>query len=153
MLVVDDEHFFAEVIGETLKMLGYEVTLHRSSLDALNTFTAHPDDFDLLVTDQAMPEMTGVQLAREIRALDRDVPIILCTGYSEIFTEIAIASYGITSLLMKPVHIHDLATTVHAALARHPVASEQSVQAGGGLPVHQSTYNQELQESIEQPGR
>lgn len=125
VLIVDDEHFYAEVIGESLKMLGYEVTVHRSSLDALRTFKANPDDFDVLVTDQAMPEMTGVQLAREIRMLNQNLPIILCTGYSEIFTEQAIASYGITSLLMKPVHIQELATAVYTALASVAMVSKE----------------------------
>lgn len=117
VLIVDDEAFFLEVIAESLKLLGYRVTASQSSHAILKTFKDHPEDYDLLITDQTMPGMTGVQLAQEIRKINKTMPIILCTGYSEIVSEYSAAYYGITSFLMKPVNIHDLARAVDAVLA------------------------------------
>jgi len=129
VLIVDDEAFFLEVIAESLKLLGYQAVASQSSLATLKTFKDHPGDYDLLITDQTMPEMTGVQLAQEIRRIDKTMPIILCTGYSEIVTEYSAAYYGITSFLMKPVNIHDLARAVDAVLATTR-ESEQSTAPG-----------------------
>jgi PAS domain S-box-containing protein len=116
ILIVDDEAFFLEVIHESLNLLGYQVTQCTSSLQALDTFRSNPDGFDLLITDQTMPEMTGTQLIQEIRAGGATVPVMLCTGYSETITEHNIGYYGISKLLMKPVNIDDLAKGVDAVL-------------------------------------
>ena len=117
ILIVDDEAFFLEVVHESLNLLGYQVTKCTSSLQALNTFRSSPEAFDLLITDQTMPEMTGTQLIQEIRAGGSIVPVILCTGYSETITEHNIGYYGISKLLMKPVNIDDLAKGVDAVLS------------------------------------
>lgn len=127
VLIVDDEAFFLEVVAESLKLLGYRVTASQSSLTTLKTFKDHPEDYDLLITDQTMPEMTGVQLAQEIRKINKAMPIILCTGYSEIVTEHSATYYGITSFLMKPVNIHDLARAVDAVLATTRESEECTV--------------------------
>lgn len=116
VLLVDDERFFLEVIQESLQLLGYQVTASLSSMSALRLFAAAPDKYDLLITDQTMPEMTGVQLVREIRQIDKNLPIILCTGYSEIVSEQSAAYYGINQFLMKPVNTSDLAQAVAAVL-------------------------------------
>jgi CheY-like chemotaxis protein len=116
VLVVDDEYFFLDVVREYLEYLGYRVTAFQSSLKALETFKQAPEQVDLLVTDQTMPEMAGVQLIAEIRKAGATLPILLCTGYSEIVTEQSAKHYGINRFLMKPVTISDLAWAVHEAL-------------------------------------
>jgi len=127
VLIVDDEAFFLEVIAESLKLLGYRVTASQSSHAILKMFKDHPEDYDLLITDQTMPEMTGVQLAQEIRRSNKTLPIILCTGYSEMVSEYSAAYYGITSFLMKPVNIHDLARAVDAVLATTRESGQDTV--------------------------
>jgi PAS domain S-box-containing protein len=116
VLIVDDEPFFLEVVRMYLESLGYQVTAKHSSLETLETFRGDPNGFDLVITDQTMPEMTGVQLAGEIRTFHKTIPIILCTGYSETVTEQSARYFGITGFLMKPVVCRDLAWAVHEAL-------------------------------------
>nr|WP_321469344.1 PAS domain S-box protein [uncultured Desulfobulbus sp.] len=118
VLLVDDEHLFREVIKESLQLLGYEVTACSSSLYALEVFTSAPHDYDLLLTDQTMPEMTGVQLIQKIRRLTKHLPIILCTGYSEVVSEQTAVHYGISHFLMKPVNTSDLAQALATVLAK-----------------------------------
>ena len=117
ILIVDDEAFFLEVIEESLKLLNYTVTATRSSLKTLQLFRENPSKYDLIITDQTMPEMTGAQLAQEIRKIDANIPIILCTGYSETVTEQSAKYYGITNFLMKPINIGDLGNAVAQALS------------------------------------
>jgi CheY-like chemotaxis protein len=117
VLLVDDEFLFLEVIKESLQLLGYEVTACSSSLYTLEVFASAPRDYDLLITDQTMPEMTGVQLIQKIRQLDKNLPTILCTGYSEVVSEQSAAYYGISQFLMKPVNTSDLAQAVITVLA------------------------------------
>jgi PAS domain S-box-containing protein len=116
VLVVDDESFFLEVVRDSLTLLGYRVTACGSSLECLETFRNNAGEYHLLITDQTMPEMTGVQLIQEIRAIGATLPVILCTGYSETVIAQTIAYYGITRLLMKPVSIDELARTVDDVL-------------------------------------
>ena len=118
VLIVDDEVFFMEVVQESLKLLGYQVTASQSSLTTLKTFRDNPLGYDLIITDQTMPEMTGVQLTQEIRKISSTVPVILCTGYSETVTEHSAHYYGVTEFLMKPINIHDLAKTIEAVLSK-----------------------------------
>jgi PAS domain S-box-containing protein len=112
ILVVDDEEFFVDVLREHLEAMGYDVTAGHSSRKILEIFREEPFGFDLLITDQAMPEMTGFQLVSEVRELNRDIPVVLCTGYSEAASEETIREYGINRLLMKPVTRSDLAAAV-----------------------------------------
>ncbi len=116
ILVVDDELFFIDVLKEHLESLSYDVVGLQSSRRALESIRAHPDYFDLVVTDQTMPELTGVELIRELRKIRGDLPIILCTGFSETVSESTAAQYGISRFLMKPVHRAVLADAVHQLL-------------------------------------
>ncbi|MCM2286148.1 MAG: transporter substrate-binding domain-containing protein [Desulfobacula sp.] len=116
LLIVDDEFFFMDVVRETLGHLGYQVVACQSSLKALETFRQAPGKVDLIITDQTMPEMTGVQLIAEIRKTGSMLPILLCTGYSDTVTEQSARHYGINQFLMKPVTTDDLAWAVHDAL-------------------------------------
>jgi len=117
ILFVDDEKSLADVGEKLLKKLGYRVTAGSSSLEALELFRAGPGEFDLVITDLTMPNMTGVQLARELKHIRTGIPIILCTGYSEIITEDQILQLGIQKLLLKPVTILSLAKAIQEVLA------------------------------------
>jgi signal transduction histidine kinase/CheY-like chemotaxis protein len=116
LLVIDDEKMLVDLTKKMLERLGYEVTASNSSLEALKIFQAQPDKFDLVITDQTMPHMTGMQLARQLRRIRPDIPIILCTGYSETVSEEKVIATGINKLLMKPVIMRRLAEAAREAL-------------------------------------
>ena len=116
ILFVDDEESVIRVGRQMLERLGYTVTAISSPVEALQMFKADPDAFDLIVTDMTMPDMTGDRLAFEMLAARPDVPIILCTGYSERITEDEAEMMGIKAFAMKPLAIRELAATVRKAL-------------------------------------
>lgn len=103
VLLVDDEELLCEMSREILERLGYRVTVRCSSLEALGTFKNAPDDFDLVLTDQTMPELTGSDLARQILEIRPDIPIILCTGYSTLIDEQSAKAMGIKEFAIKPI--------------------------------------------------
>ena len=117
ILVIDDEPFFLEVVRELLTGLEYAVTAEQSSQSALQRIHQDPTAFDLIITDQTMPEMTGVQLVSEIRHLNQQVPIILCTGFSEDINERTAQHYGISKFLQKPITRQQLAEAVHSIIS------------------------------------
>ena len=112
ILYVDDEVPITALGREILKSLGYNVTVYNSSIDALEAFRAHPEKFDLVITDMTMPQMTGANMAREMLALRPDLPIILSTGFSEAIDEDEAKKIGIREFLMKPVSVAGLAAAV-----------------------------------------
>ena len=116
ILFIDDEISLCEIGKKTLEKLGYRVTALSSSQDAFNLFRADPDNFDLIVSDQTMPEMTGSSLALEVFKLRPSMPYIICTGYSSAITKEEILAIGISSFLEKPVQKNILANTVRAVL-------------------------------------
>lgn len=116
LLVVDDEKILVDLIKEMLESLGYEVTTANSSLEALKLFQAQPNKFHLVFTDQTMPYMTGMQLGREFRQIRSDIPIVLCTGFSDKVSEKTVKAAGINALLMKPINLRNLAETVRKVL-------------------------------------
>jgi len=99
-----------------LERLGYKVTAKTDSIEALQLFSATSDEFDLVITDMTMPKMTGEKLATEFMNIRRDVPIILCTGYSDQINEEKAKKIGIKEYLMKPIVIRDLAKTIRNVL-------------------------------------
>jgi len=116
VLVVDDEQPIVDMLKEMLGVLGYDVAGRYSSYDALQAFKARPDSFDLVITDLTMPNMTGIDLAREILKIRPNSPIILCTGFSEAIDENRSKLLGIRGFLMKPIALRDLAATVKKIL-------------------------------------
>ena len=122
ILVVDDEKPIVEMLREMLRSLGYDVAERYSSYDALQAFRAHPESFDLVITDLTMPHMTGLDLSKEILKIRANTPIILCTGFSEAVNENRIKSPGIREFLMKPVALRDLAVAVNRILSREKLA-------------------------------
>jgi signal transduction histidine kinase/ActR/RegA family two-component response regulator len=121
ILLVDDEPLLARIGGATLERLGYRVSSYTDVREALEAFRADPDAFDLVITDQTMPQVTGETLARELLRLRPRLPIILCTGFSHTTTEDKARSLGIRALLMKPVSRQELCLTVQRLLMERPV--------------------------------
>ncbi len=117
ILLVDDERPLVEIGKQMLERLGYTVASRTSSVEALELFKAQPNRFDLVITDIVMPNMTGEELAEKLMDIRADIPVILCTGYSEKFTRRQASEMGIRSFLMKPLVMQDLANTVRQALA------------------------------------
>ncbi|MBF0477172.1 MAG: PAS domain S-box protein [Deltaproteobacteria bacterium] len=118
VLLVDDEPGLAETGKIMLERLGYKVTAKIGAVEALGAFMAHPDEFDLLITDMAMPQMTGDKLAQEIMRWKPDLPVILCTGYSEAINEKTAAEMGVSGFLMKPIDITRLAKLIRQVLEK-----------------------------------
>jgi PAS domain S-box-containing protein len=116
VLVVDDDEAIARVTERALKRFGYRVTTRMSSGAALEVFRANPAEFDLVVTDYTMPGMTGVQLARELRLLRPDVPMILATGLGEAITAEEQKALGFRQYLTKPLSLRDFAAAVRQVL-------------------------------------
>ena len=116
ILLVDDEPAAARLEKLMLERLGYEVTSRLSSLEALEAFKAHPRAFDLVLSDMTMPGMTGDRLARELMAIRPEIPVILCTGFSERISEEKAEALGIKGFLMKPVLKSALARMVRKVL-------------------------------------
>jgi CheY-like chemotaxis protein len=104
--------------SEMLGSLGYQVTALASSTEALDVFRNCPQAFDLVITDQTMPRLTGVELARELIRIRSDIPIILCTGYSDRVTREGAFSIGIREFLLKPIRCADMARIVRDVLNR-----------------------------------
>jgi len=116
VLIVDDEKVLADIEKRMLNMLGYEVEVRTSPIEALEAFRAHPQTFDVVITDMTMPQLTGLNLARKILEIRPDIPIILCTGFSEQANEQAAIALGIRALLLKPLVIMSLASTLRNVL-------------------------------------
>jgi len=116
ILLIDDEASLADMGKQLLERLGYSVTATTNSIDALEMFKAQPDQFDLVVTDQTMPGMTGADLARAIFDIRQDMPIILCTGYSNTISEEKALYMGIRGFVMKPMLKKDIAPLIRRVL-------------------------------------
>ena len=116
ILFIDDEEILAKMGQTMLERLGYSVTTKMSSIEALTTFKNQPDTFDLVITDQTMPGMTGVNLARSMLQIRPDLPIILCTGYSSQVSKEKAESYGIKGFAMKPLARKDISTLIRKVL-------------------------------------
>ncbi|MBM4148182.1 MAG: response regulator [Lentisphaerae bacterium] len=118
VLFVDDETAIVQMAEKMLQSLGYEPVVTNRSVDALNIFRRDPDMFDIVVTDQVMPEMTGAELTRELLGVRPDLPIVLCTGFSERFPREKAEEAGIREFVMKPIVRRDLALAIERALGR-----------------------------------
>lgn len=116
ILLVDDEKPVAQIEKQMLNRLGYKVTMHTNSQEALECFRANPEAFDLLLTDVTMPGITGDRLAQEVLTIRPDIPVLLCTGFSENIDKRKAEQIGIKGFLMKPVGKSDMARTVRQIL-------------------------------------
>jgi PAS domain S-box-containing protein len=116
VLLIDDERDVAETIRLILEGLGYHVTAKTSGPEALEAFLDGPEDFDLVITDQTMPQITGVELARKMLSIRPDLPVLLCTGFSQAVDTAEAHATGIRECLMKPVIRRDMALAIRRAL-------------------------------------
>ena len=116
ILFVDDEPSLVNMVRQILERLGYQIETKRNPIEALELFRSRPDQFDLVITDMTMPEMTGQKLVKEILNIRPDMPIILCTGYSEKITKEKAGELGINTLVFKPFAVRDFTLTVRKVL-------------------------------------
>lgn len=116
ILIIDDEKEIVELMYKMLGRFGYQVTAKTSSTEALKLFRSAPGRFDLVVTDQTMPGTTGIELSKIIRKIRPDMPIVLCTGFSETITEEKLKAIGIKKYIMKPVRCSEIARIIRSVL-------------------------------------
>jgi signal transduction histidine kinase/CheY-like chemotaxis protein len=116
ILLIDDEQVLVGMGKEILENLGYSVETRTSSVDVLALFATQPYHYDLVITDMTMPNMTGDKLAMELKRIRPDIPIVLCTGYSEANLEDRIKNIGVSSLVMKPIVSANIAKAIRKAL-------------------------------------
>ncbi len=116
ILFVDDELPIRTLVDRHLTTLGYNVTCCSSPTEAMERFQQQPDQFDLVLTDMTMPIMTGAELAQRIRTLQHHIPVVICTGHSELINPEKAKSMGIDGFIMKPIQKAELATTIRMVL-------------------------------------
>lgn len=116
ILLVDDEKAAVDAIQPMLENLGYKVTARTSSVECLEAFRNNPGGFDIVITDMTMPNMTGKDLAKELMAIRPDIPIILCTGFSELIDKTKAKEMGISAFVMKPIVMSQMANTIRKVL-------------------------------------
>ncbi len=131
VLLVDDEMAIVEVGRNILDHLGYEVVVRTSSVEALELFRVQPNRFDLVITDMTMPNLTGDRLAQELLKIRPEIPIILCTGFSERMTEEKAKTLGVREFVMKPLVMMDLALAIRRALASRQKKKDWDWSASG----------------------
>ncbi|MEZ4524892.1 MAG: ATP-binding protein [Desulfobacterales bacterium] len=119
ILLVDDELVIARMLESMLEELGYRVKTRTSSVEALCAFQAGPEKIDLLITDLTMPNMSGMELAREVTQIRKNLPVILCTGFSEMISEEKQNAVGIRKIVMKPVVRRELAKVIREVLSKN----------------------------------
>ena len=119
ILIVDDEDDVAQMMQSMLERLGYQVSSKTSSIEALEIFRTQPEKFDIVITDQTMPQMTGVELAKELMLIRPDIPVILCTGFSEMIAENNAKSLGIEAYAVKPIRLKEVAELIRKVLDRN----------------------------------
>ena len=118
ILFVDDEKMLVEIGQQALQRLGYDVVSRTSPIEALELFKAKPDFFDLVITDKTMPGMTGDALAKELMNVRPNLPVIICTGYSQTIDQERAKQIGIKAFVMKPILINEIAAAVRKVLAK-----------------------------------
>jgi len=119
ILLVDDEENIIDMEKRILERLGYQVTSFTSSIKALEAFRVAPEKYDMVITDMAMPYISGDRLAPELVKIRPDIPILLCTGFSETMSEDSAAAIGIKGFLMKPIVTKDLAEKIREVLSNN----------------------------------
>jgi signal transduction histidine kinase len=116
ILLVEDEALVARMQGRLLESLGYTVTLETDPLRALQLFSAAPDSYDLVLTDMTMPRMNGASLIQNILNIRPEIPVILCTGFSEMVNEAKARALGVKAFVMKPLARKSIAKLVRTTL-------------------------------------
>jgi len=116
ILYVDDEESLVDMGRQMLEFLGYQVVATTSSLEAWELFESDPRRFDLIITDQTMPQMTGLELSKGVLGLRPEIPIILSTGFSALVSAESAQEMGIRRMLFKPFNIREAAKAIREVL-------------------------------------
>jgi signal transduction histidine kinase/ActR/RegA family two-component response regulator len=116
ILFIDDEAALVKAGRQLLESLGYKVIAKTSGIEALETFKEQPNNFDIVITDMMMPKMTGEDLSKKIFAIRPDIPIIICTGFSEVISEKEAKAIGIRKFILKPILRRDIAKIIRVVL-------------------------------------
>ncbi|HLZ18369.1 MAG TPA: response regulator, partial [Smithellaceae bacterium] len=116
ILFIDDEESLVTLARAFFESRGYRITATVNSLDAFRLFQKNPDGFDLVITDMTMPEITGAELVRAFLKIRADIPIILCTGYSDSISVAEVRKLKIREFVLKPVALNDLGRLVRRVL-------------------------------------
>lgn len=117
ILLIDDEVDILESIQLLLSSIGYHVAAYSDPSKALEAFKQTPAEFDLLVSDQSMPKISGIALLREIRAEGYSIPAIICSGYSDVINEEDLEDIALDAVLRKPFRINELSRVISQALS------------------------------------
>jgi DNA-binding NtrC family response regulator len=125
ILIVDDESMLVQIMERTLAAQGYTVMSFTESKEAYQQFLDHTDEIDLIITDMTMPNYTGAELAKDVLAIRPQMPIILCTGYSEYFGEEQAKSLGIREFVAKPLGKTALVNIVRNVLDGNSTLSQE----------------------------
>ncbi|MGE0083989.1 MAG: response regulator [Desulfococcaceae bacterium] len=123
ILLVDDELQIVQMEKQMLERLGYHVTEMTDSSAALRLFRDAPENFDLVITDMTMPRITGIELSRDMIQIRPDIPIIICTGFSELVTREKAMERGIREYIMKPILKGEMAKSIRRVLEKHSGSS------------------------------
>jgi CheY-like chemotaxis protein len=129
VLVVDDEAMVGEFLGEFLASRGLDVTIKSDPVEAARWFAEDPDRVDLVLTDQTMPRMTGLELAQRLTTERPELPVVLCTGYGGDIGPDELRRHGVAALLRKPVEPAALAALIASHLSAPGASSEHQCKA------------------------
>ena len=113
ILFIDDDESLIDIGKRNMQKLGFAVSAHICSLNALSAFQDQPYKYDAIITDLTMPNLNGMELARKISAIRPEIPIILCTGDRSAFTDEQIAACGIEEIVLKPLPMNKWATLLN----------------------------------------
>ncbi len=116
ILFVDDEEMICAWVRKILEQAGYQVTAMTNSLQAWELFESQPNRFDLLITDESMPVLSGHEIASRVKKLRPEIPIVLCTGYSDSVTPESAERYGIVEIVYKPFETDELIEIIRRVL-------------------------------------
>ena len=119
ILLIDDEPPIARMGTQLLESLGYSVTARTSSFEALELFREKSDSFDIVITDMTMPQMTGAELASQLIELQPDIPVILCSGYSDQITADEASQIGVKEFVYKPFTKAELSEKIQLVLEKN----------------------------------
>lgn len=118
VLLVDDEIFIREMASDVLSLLGCTTTVASDGREAWNIFRENPSEFDIIITDYNMPEMTGIDLAAKVLDLKPNLPLIISTGFASGFTDKQASDLGISCILPKPYMIQELKDAILEAVSQ-----------------------------------
>ena len=133
VLVLDDEVDLTDMLAIGLGRLGYDVTCCNDPLEALAAFEQDPDAWDIVITDHAMPVMTGTAVVERLKALRPHCPVVLCTGFADGGTEETARAAGADAFLLKPVEPQQLARTVRRLLDQRPAPTVRAASTPAAM--------------------